>query len=395
MNIIIVSPGPFSVPPVKGSSVEHDIDEVSQAMSTDHDVVIYTRTCETYPRSETKNRIQYVRIPYQGQQAYIQSVRQDLQKRAPDVILVENRPRFVLELRKMFPRVPIILNMHSHVFASPPQISKAQMQRVIRMMDGMITNSFFLRNRLIKEHRIPDYKAHAVHLGVNVEPYQSLAQSPKVKQLRKKLGLNASHRVLFFAGRLIKAKGVHVLLQSFQKVAQRDPKARLVIVGGTGYGSNRLNAYVQGLHALAKPVEKQVIFQKFVPSQDMPLYYQLGDVVATPSTWQEPFCRVNLEAMAAGKPVITSTKGGISEVVKEGSSGFLLAPADWPKQLPEIWENLWGMPLLRSQMSKQALRRAQEFSWQATAKGYLTVFQLAIETRMARGGRQAHFLAQR
>lgn len=392
MNIAIVSPGPFSVPPVKGSSVEHDIDEVTKAMPREHDITIYTRRCATYPHSERKGNISYRRFAYEGQRSYINRVIQDMKKQAPDVIMVENRPHFVLALRKVFRRTPIVLNMHSHVYSSAPLISKAQMKKVVKQMDGLITNSHFLRKRLMKEHRIPEQKAHAVHLGVDTEPYQEMAQSPALKRLRKKLGITASHRVLFFAGRLIRAKGVHILLQSFQKIARQDPKAILLIVGGTGYGSNRVNAYVQQLHALAKPIEKQVIFQKFVPSHDMPLYFQLGHVVATPSTWEEPFCRVNLEAMASGKPVITTTKGGVSEVVKEGHTGFLIAPGDWKRDLPSIWEQMWKSTLLRTQMSKQALHRAEEFSWEATAYGYLAVFEQLLHQQKPLEDRQTHFL---
>lgn len=392
MNIAIVSPGPFSVPPVKGSSVEHDIDEVTKAMPREHDIIIYTRTCETYPRSEQKENIFYQRFPYVGQSDYIRQVIRHLKQQSPDVIMVENRPHFVLALRKELRHTPIILNMHSHVYSSPPLISKEKMKQVVRQMDALITNSHFLRQRLIGEHRIPDHKAHAVHLGVDTEPYQRLAHSPELKKLRAKLGIKANHRVLFFAGRLIRAKGVHILLQSFQKIARQDPQALLLIVGGTGYGSNRLNAYIQELHALAKPIEKQVIFQKFVHSHDMPLYFQLGHVVATPSTWQEPFCRVNLEAMASGKPVVTTTRGGVSEVVKEGHTGFLINPGDWVRDLPTIWEQMWKSPAMRTQMSKAAMRRAEGFSWEATAHGYLEIFRRLKNSKEPIVDRQTHFL---
>jgi spore coat protein SA len=173
----------------------------------------------------------------------------------------------------------------------------------------------------------------------------------------------------------MRAKGVHVLLKAFREVSEQDPLARLVIVGGTGYGSNRLNPYVRELKELAKPLGDKVKFVKFVPSAQMPLYYQLGDVVATPSVWQEAFCRVNLEAMASGKPVITTPRGGIGEVVTHQGSGFLLPPKEWKKELPAVWNLLWSIPAIRTEMGKNALLRAKQFSWYATAQGYLNVFE--------------------
>lgn len=179
----------------------------------------------------------------------------------------------------------------------------------------------------------------------------------------------------------MKEKGVHILLSAFQKVSERDPNARLVIVGGTGYGSNRLNPYVKRLHQLAKPLGDKVKFVKFVPSAEMPLWYQIGDIVATPSLWQEPFCRVNLEAMASGKPIISTPRGGIAEVVHHQNNGILIPPAEWGRQLPAVWELIWKIPYLRNEMARRGYLRAKRFSWYATAEGYLRVFEQVAETR--------------
>lgn len=374
MNIAIISPGPFSVPPVNGSSVEHDIDEVTKRIDSEHQVTIYTRKCATYPRSSSEENRRYVRFRYTSPTPYLQKIIRHIRKNKPDVILVENRPRYVLALKKTFPHIPVFVNMHSHVYASKRMISKQKMMRVVRLSDGFFTNSQFLRSHFIQSFKIPEQKIQVVHLGVDVAPYQAGSEEA-VSQLRKKLGLKEDQRVLFYAGRLMPGKGVHVLLRAFRKVSKRDPKARLVIVGGTGYGSNRLNAYVRKLKKLAKPLGKKVKFVNFVPSAKMPLYYQIGDVVATPSVWKEAFCRVNLEAMASGKPVISTPRGGIGEVVTHQGSGFLIPPKDWIKELPAIWDILWSAPRLRQEMGKQALLRAKQFSWHATAQGYIRAFE--------------------
>mgnify|MGYP001412248102 CR=1 FL=1 len=378
MNIAIISPGPFSVPPVNGSSVEHDIDEVTKRIDPEHRVTIYTRTCAAYPRSSTVENRRYVRFPYSGPTSYLKKIIRHLRRNKPDVILVENRPRYVLALKKRFPGIPVFVNMHSHVFASTGMISKQNMKRVIRLSDGFFTNSHFLRNYFIRTYKIPAEKVHAVHLGVDVAPYQADGREEAVRRLRKTLGLKEDQRVLFYAGRLMPGKGVHVLLKAFRQVSRRDPKARLVIVGGPGYGSNRLNPYVRRLRRLAKPMGKKVKFVKFVPSAKMPLYYQLGDIVATPSVWKEAFCRVNLEAMASGKPVISTPRGGIGEVVTDYGSGFLIPPKDWKRALPAIWEILWSLPGLRQEMGKYARMQAMQFSWNATAQRYLQIFQAAL-----------------
>jgi len=381
MQIAIISPGPFAVPPVKGSSVEHDIDEVTKMIDPEHQVTIYTRKCPTYPKSGVEENRRFVRYRYHGPKPYLKKIMNHLRRHKPDVIMVENRPQYVLVLKRRFPGIPVFVNMHSHVYASPAMISRKNMKRVVRLTDGFITNSEYLRRYFMKKCKIPAAKIQAVYLGVDVTPYQQAKLHYTVMKLRKKLNLQPEHRVLFYAGRLMRAKGVHVLLRAFRKVSEQDPMARLVIVGGTGYGSNRLNPYVRELKKLSKPLGDKVKFVKFVPSAQMPLYFQIGDVVATPSVWQEAFCRVNLEAMASGKPVITTPRGGIGEVVTHQGSGFLIPPKEWKQELPAVWEVLWKHPQIRKEMGKQALSRAKQFSWYATAQGYLRVFEQVVEKR--------------
>lgn len=388
MNIAIISPGPFSVPPVNGSSVEHDIDEVTKMIDPEHQVTIYTRKCATYPKSSVEENREFIRFAYNGPTPYLQKIIKHIRKHKPDVILVENRPTYVLALKRHFPKIPVFVNMHSHVYGSTAMISKEKMKKVVRQASGFFTNSEFLRQHFMRTSRIPGHKIHAVHLGVDVSPYQVAKLHYSIKKLRKQIGLKAEDRVLFYAGRLMRGKGVHVLLKAFRQVSEKDPLARLVIVGGTGYGSNRLNPYVKELKKLAKPLGDKVKFVNFVPSAKMPLYYQVGDIVATPSVWKEAFCRVNLEAMASGKPVISTPRGGIKEVVTHQGSGFLIPPKEWSKELPIIWELLWSAPHIRTEMGKQALMRARQFSWYATAQGYLKVFENAVAKRDL--GKQPH-----
>lgn len=375
MRIAIVSPGPFTVPPVRGSSVEHDIDEVSKELALEHSVLIYSRKSREYSESQQKGNIHYIRFAYRSPKEYIRRIVHDLKNRQVDAVLIENRPVYVPIVRKHLPDTTIVLNMHSHVYASPANISRENMQRVVQQMDAMITNSHFLRQYFINRHQIDGAKVHAVHLGVHLEPYVRAAFSPEIPKLRKKHGLKESHRVLLFAGRIIREKGVHLLIKAFRKVAREDPQARLVIVGGTGYGSNRNSKYVRYLHKLAQPVKTKVKFIDFVSPRKMPLYYQIADIVATPSVWNEAFCRVNLEAMASGKPVLSSTKGGISEVIVHTKSGALIPPSQWERELSKWWKLLWNSENQREEMGRSALVRAGKFSWQATAWGYVQVIQ--------------------
>lgn len=382
MRIAIVSPGPFTVPPIRGSSVELDIDEVSKRLAKSHDIEIYTRTCKEYPRSEQDGRIKYIRLSYHGQKSFIKQVTSRIKKNKPDVILIENRPSFVPIVRKAHKDIPIVLNMHSHVFASRRAISPLRMKKVKKQVDCFITNSNYLRQYFIKKHGISKRKIHAVHLGVNVAAYSLSKEGRKIiSEKRESLGFKKHHRVMMYAGRLMREKGVHLLIRTFKQIAKRDQHARLLIVGGTGYGNNRKNKYVSYLKKLARPIKEKVRFVNFIPSKEMPEWYHICDIVATPSVWNEPFCRVNIEGMAAGKPILTSTRGGIGEVVEHDKTGYLIPPKKWMKTIPDIWEQMWNSVSFFTPFANRSISRASEFTWEKTANEYVEIFFKASQIR--------------
>ncbi|WP_232696405.1 glycosyltransferase family 4 protein [Brevibacillus daliensis] len=381
MRIAIISPGPFSVPPIRGSSVEHDIEEVSKQLAKKHKVIIFTRICKEYSRSEKKGRVSYIRLKYQGQNDYIKKVCLLLPKQKPDLILIENRPSFFAPVKKSVKNTPIVVNMHSHVFASSRNISKKHMQRVVRQSAGFITNSSFLRRHYVKKHQIPEKKVHAIHLGVDASDYERTDKmKERVHAVKMEWGIKADDRIMMYAGRLMKEKGVHLLIKAFLQILQNDTTAKLLILGGRGYGTGakKSSPYIRKLKKLAKPAGDRIQFMGFIPSPEMPVWYQLADVIATPSLWNEPFCRVNLEGMAAGKPVLTTTRGGIGEVVQHENGGYVIPPKSWIKRVPLVWEELFRNPETYRSMSDKAWERAKELSWKKTGQQYEKVFEEAI-----------------
>lgn len=377
LNIAIISPGLFSVPPIIGTSVEHDIDMVSQALSKEHRVIVYTRKCKEFPHSTEQGNLVIRRIRYRGLKHYLEKVSQHLRKRNIDLIQVENRPQFIPYLRKKFPHTPLILNMHSMQFASRPWLSPKKARKSFKQINALLTNSHFLAQEYLRKFPCLEGKVYGVHLGIESEPYiQAARQTKKLSYWRKRLGLGNQEKVILFAGRLNRNKGAHHLLQALPKILKQKRHVKLLLVGSPRYGQAAPTAYVKKLRQRAKRWSKQITFTGFIKPKQMPYLYQLADVVVTPSVWKEPFCRVNLEAMSSAKPVVTTKRGGIPEVVEHKKNGYVLSLKQIDKTLPESILKLLEDEDERKKFGLAGLERAQNvFTWEKTVEGYLQVYQ--------------------
>ncbi len=150
---------------------------------------------------------------------------------------------------------------------------------------------------------------------------------------------------IIFLGAFIKSKGAQVLLEAIEGL---DAECEL-------YGEGVLKEELRAIIA-----EKKLNAKICLPvSYDkIPSVYADADIIVFPSLWPEPFGRIAIEAMAAGKPVIGSAIGGIKETVKEGT-GILVDPGN-VQQLREAIELLLHEPALRKNMGLKGRRIAKE-----------------------------------
>lgn len=375
MRIAIVSPGKFSVPPVTGTSVEYVINQLATRLKEKHTVTVYTRKCKEYPQSTKEGTLLYKRFSYSNSVNYLKKVIRHLKKSKPDLLVVENRPSYLLEIKQAHPTIPILLNMHSEVFSSERYINHRNMMEVSKLADGLITNSHALASTFTEKYPLFIGKTFPIHLGIDMAPFELAQNNHKlIREWRTKLGIENDAPVLLFAGRIIKRKGVHLLLDVLPKLIEKNPKLTLIITGSTKYGSNKQTKYRKRVLLLTEKVKNHVVFTDFIQPIQMPIIYQLADIVITPSIWNEPFLLVNLEAMASQKAVISTSNGGISEVVLHGETGYVFSSDQYKLELPLYIQYLLDSKETREKLALNGKNRAKMFSWEKAANRYLSVF---------------------
>jgi glycosyltransferase involved in cell wall biosynthesis len=183
-------------------------------------------------------------------------------------------------------------------------------------------------------------------------------------------------------GRMVRQKGFDVLIEAFASlVADPGFDWDLVLAGD---GPERVS-----LQALAAQlaIADRVRFVGQVDRTRAVSLFRTATVFALPSR-HEPFGIVNLEAMAAGVPVVATRVGGVPEVVQQGINGISVPPDD-STALAGAIRTLHGNSNLRAKLIAKGREQAARFDWSRITRGYRDVY------RDARARRDRRYAAHR
>jgi glycogen(starch) synthase len=277
---------------------------------------------------------------------------------------------------------PLVATMHATEWGRNGGVS-TPMQHYIHSVEWLLTYdacrviccSQAMAGEVEGALQAPADKVRVIPNGVDPERLRCTDSPAELAGFRRRWARD-EERIVLFVGRLVREKGVEVLIDAMPEVLAAHPEAKLVVAGGGWWGNLAAQASARG-------IGRKVAFAGFVPDADLPRLYAVADVAVFPSLY-EPFGIVALEAMAAGVPVVTSDIGGFREVVRHGETGV------------QTWANnphslAWGINLALGdvQLAARLRRRAgrevrQRFAWDGIATATLEVYDEVL--RMAEKG---------
>jgi glycosyltransferase involved in cell wall biosynthesis len=197
--------------------------------------------------------------------------------------------------------------------------------------DALISVSQSMRQVIQETYQIPDDRIHVVYNGLDARqflgPRLDLEQVSELKEAIASPG----EKIVLFAGRLVRQKGISALLESAVQVVRAIPNVRYLIVGGDGYfdASRREQQQAQILQRLQAEYPmysnlwSRIKILGMVTRAQLSLLYQVADMALVPSLY-EPFGYAAIEPMAAGLPVVATDVGGLSEIIQQGETGWLV-----------------------------------------------------------------------
>ncbi|MFB3880822.1 MAG: glycosyltransferase family 4 protein [Armatimonadota bacterium] len=272
--------------------------------------------------------------------------------------------------------LPLVATIHATEWGRNGGI-RTPMQQYIHSVEWMLAYdawrviccSHAMEGELQTALQVPTDKVRVIPNGVEPRRLQSSGAPKKLAAFRRRWARD-DERIVLFVGRLVREKGVEVLIDSMPEVLSAHPDARLVVAGGGPRDHLVGRAARHGL-------SHKVTFAGYV-SDELADLYAVADVAVFPSLY-EPFGIVALEAMAAGVPVITSDIGGFREVVRHGATG-LHTWANNPRSLAWGITQVLGDPFLATRLGRRARREVlSRFNWQGIAEQTLGVYQEVLD----------------
>jgi glycosyltransferase involved in cell wall biosynthesis len=202
-------------------------------------------------------------------------------------------------------------------------------------------------------------KMHIIHCGVDPDLFSLVSHQASTKRL-------------LYIGRLASVKGLPILIESLGLLKELHPTVTLTIVGD---GPDRFE-----LEQLTEKfnLKESVRFVGYQSQSSVRQFIQQTDVFVLPS-FAEGVPVVLMEAMAAGLPVVTTRIAGISELVEDGISGYLVPPGD-AASLAKSISLLLDDHELRKLMGKAGRAKVQqEFNLQWESERLYRVIDSALQ----------------
>jgi glycosyltransferase involved in cell wall biosynthesis len=252
------------------------------------------------------------------------------------------------------PRPIIVHTFHGHVlrgYFGPVRTAAFRLVETLlaRMTDVLIAVGPQVRDDLVALGVAPADKFEVVRLGIALDERVADGESARA-EARRLLGVPEDRFVVGWIGRITGIKRPHDVLVTFRKLRDRGVDASLCLVGD---GPNR-DAIERHAHELG--IARHCLYLGY--QDDVARWYALLDAFLLTSA-NEGTPVTAIEALAAGKPVVSTAVGGVPDVVRDGVDGFL-APAGDTDALAERLERLARDPELRARMGAAGRERVLE-----------------------------------
>ena len=255
--------------------------------------------------------------------------------------------------------------------APEPGFRIAAEKQVVSFCHRVLAPTEKERENLIKFYGASAGKIGVVPCGVDLNLFFPGSRSIA----RHRLGLEPVDTILLYVGRFDPLKGLESLLEAMTYLRQ-DQRIRLMIVGGDGENTAAHRALVSKIGKLK--LNDRVNLSGRIDQPNLPPYYHAADVLVMPSHY-ESFGLVGLEALACGRPVVSTPVGAIETLISETRAGRIVADPN-PRALANGIQAVIGD---RSIPTADSIHKSiRNYSWSNVASAMVQEYECTIQQQL-------------
>ena len=245
---------------------------------------------------------------------------------------------------------------------------------LIRTSDAILAPCQTEIDNLTRFYAAPPDRIWQVPGGVDLDHFQPQSRETACRQL----GFAPRDFILLCVGRLAPLKGQARIIETLARLGD-DEHLKLILVGGDG-PEDVEQQHLQQIAAQAG-VAARVVFTGSIPHRELPAYYAAANVYVQASHY-ESFGLVGLEALACGRPVVTSPVGILATLAERGQPGLILTDGSPGAMADAIAAVRDGTKVWPPEAIHTAVR---EFNWPQAAASALEAYAQAIHGNPATG----------
>ncbi|MFW6034774.1 MAG: glycosyltransferase family 4 protein [Halothermotrichaceae bacterium] len=270
---------------------------------------------------------------------------------------------------------PLIYTIHATEFGRNQGIYN-NMQRYINDIEWyanyeawkVIVCSQYMKAEVKNLFQVPEDKIKVIANGVNEKNYKCDDYNPGFRNDYA----SPDEYMVYYVGRLVREKGIQVLIQAVPEILNYKANTKVVISGRGPYLEHLKN------QAEFLGIADRIYFTGFVSDETRNKLYQAADMAVFPSLY-EPFGIVALEAMITKTPVIVSNVGGLTEFVQDGKTGLFVNPND-PQQLADKILYLLDNQDTADDIANTGYKMAKKYySWDSIASQTVDTYKEVLE----------------
>jgi glycosyltransferase involved in cell wall biosynthesis len=275
-------------------------------------------------------------------------------------------------------RVSAAKVVHVRDCLPPSLVSRATMRLIAATATTVVANSDYTASSV--RALAPHASIEVVHNGVDLARWDP----ERIDRARARSALGDAGRrgvLLGVVAQLSPWKGQDTAVEALELLCSAGVDAHLLLIGSAKFVARATRfdneAYVARLRAMIADAGLTDRVSWLGERDDVPELVRALDILLLPS-WEEPFGRALIEAMALGVPIVSTNVGGPVEIVEQGREGFLVAPRE-PAAWAEAIRRIADKPEQAAEMGRAGRLKAQtQFSLDRHVAAMLAVYSRAL-----------------